>query len=177
MKALREYIINFGNLKVGSHEYDFDVDDKFFEAFEYSLVKSGNVKVKIVLEKQRETFFTLNFILEGHIDLECDRCLDIFPYPVESKHRILVKLDGKETESNDELIFLAPDIYEINVSSIIYEFINLSLPLRHVCESVDKDCNPVMLEKLKQWSREEETEEVKDPRWEALKNLKDEEKH
>jgi uncharacterized metal-binding protein YceD (DUF177 family) len=174
LKALREYIINFGNLKLGKHEFEFDIDEKFFSEFEYSLVKSGQLKVILTLEKQTETFFTLYFDLNGFIDLECDRCLDTFQFPVSSHHRILVKLDAKESGSNDELVFLGPEDYQIDVSPYIYEFINLSLPLRRVCEEVGKKCNPEMLAYLhKVNDKKEDEDEIADPRWKALKNIKD----
>ena len=36
-----EYIIQFGGLTVGIHEYEFEVNDKFFRKIEESEVKSS----------------------------------------------------------------------------------------------------------------------------------------
>jgi uncharacterized protein len=149
LKQLKEYNINFGSLKLGKHLFEFTVDDDFFSHFEYSLVKKGHVEVSLVLEKQRESLLILNFTLNGTITLECDRCLDEFEYPVKSENRLLVKLDGKQEENdNDELIFLSPETYHLDVSPYIYEFINLSLPLKRICEEGNKDCNENMINYL-----------------------------
>ncbi len=173
MKQLREYNINFGNLKLGKHNFEFTADDAFFSLFEYSLVKKGNVAVTLVLEKQRETLLILNFTLKGNITMECDRCLDEFNFPVNSENRLLVKLDAKQEGNDDDLIFLSLDAYQIDVSPFIYEFINLSLPLKRVCESGGKTCNPNMIEYLDHVNEQENDnpDDNIDPRWEGLKRI------
>ena len=145
MNKLKEYNINFGNLKIGKHRYDYIVEEDFFSQFDLSIVKKGKVHVLLILEKQTENLLILNFTLEGTIKLECDRCLDEFNYPVKSGHRLIVKLEAKEQESNDELIFLPADAYELDVSPLIYEESNLSIPMKRICDIVEKDCNPKML--------------------------------
>lgn len=173
MNRLREYIINFGNLKIGKHEYDWTIDEDFFKEFEYSLVKKGRLDVHLTLEKQKETLLILNFTIKGTIELECDRCLDEFDYPVDSANRLLVKLSDKEegSEDDDELIFLGAEDYQLDVSPYIYEYINIALPLRHVCEEVNKECNQKMIAQLNQVNRHEEDDNT-DPRWDQLKNIK-----
>jgi uncharacterized metal-binding protein YceD (DUF177 family) len=171
VNRLREYIINFGNLKLGQHEYDWTIDEDFFKEFEYSLVKKGRLDVHLVLEKQKETLLILNFTIKGAIGLECDRCLDEFDYPVDISNRLLVKLTDKEESSeDDELIFLGAEDYQIDVSPYIYEFINIALPLRHICEEVNKECNQKMITHLNEVNRHEE--DSTDPRWDQLKNIK-----
>ncbi|MGZ5281205.1 MAG: YceD family protein [Bacteroidia bacterium] len=172
MKQLKEYIINFGNLKLGKHLFEFTADDDFFSLFEYSLAKKGHVEVALVLEKQRDSLLILNFTLKGKITLECDRCLDEFDYPIQSEHRLLVKLEGKQEESdNDELIFLSHDTYMLDISPYIYEFINLSLPLKRVCDEGGKTCNPNMINYLDHVNEQENDDTEIDPRWEGLKRI------
>lgn len=172
MKSNREYIINFGNLKLGKHEYEFHVDDSFFKEYEYSLVTGADVNVNLTLDKETETLLVFEFKFKGSIDVQCDRCLDAFQYPVENASRILVKLTDKEDESGDEeLIFLPLDEYEIDIRPFIYEFINLELPLRRVCSLAGKECNPEMLAYLSKEEKENSKGLEGDPRWEELKNL------
>lgn len=173
MKALREYLINFGNLKHGKHDFHFTVDSTFFAEFEYSLVKTGKVEVDLDLEKQNESLLVLNFSYSGAIDITCDRCLDEFSMPVKGTQRILVKLDSKQQESDDdEIIFLSPDAYELDASPFIYEYINLSLPLKKVCQAAGKECNPNMISYIDHVNDHPEEAQLPDPRWEGLKNLK-----
>src|SRR5207244_6811862 len=100
VNRLKEYSINFGNLKIGKHLYDFEVDDSFFEEFEFSLVKHGKADVRLMIDKQKETFLIFTFDIKGGLNLDCDRCLDEFEMPFESQNRLIVKLEGKKQESN-----------------------------------------------------------------------------
>ena len=170
MKNLGEYIINFGHLKSGKHEYDFEVDEGFFQNFEYSLVKSGKLHLHLLLDKVRENFFTLYFDIQGDINVECDRCLDIFSLPVSFRKEMHVKLENQEDlNENDELIFLKADAYELDISPFVYDFINLSLPLKRVCSVVEKECNPEMVNYLRR--EEDHQNQETDPRWAELKKL------
>jgi len=177
-----EFKVHFGRLKVGKHEFDFEVNDSFFAPYEYSLVKKGKIQVHLSLEKQSEMFFSLLFTFDGVIELECHRCLDAIEFPLSGTERTLVKLDSQVAHSDDDdanLILLPTDTYEIDLSPVIYEFINLSLPLRQVCEIVNKDCNPDMVKMIDgvvdQSEAEKlakETENQDNSPWDALKNLK-----
>jgi uncharacterized metal-binding protein YceD (DUF177 family) len=130
------------------------------------------VDVRLELEKQNENLLTLNFTYGGTIDITCDRCLDEFSLPVKGTQRILVKLDSKQQESDDEIIFLQADAYELDISPLIYEYINLSVPLKKVCAEAGKECNPNMIQYINGVNDHEDEAETPDPRWEGLKNLK-----
>lgn len=48
----KEFVIPFVGLKLGFHEFKFDIDNAFFEGIDYSLVQKGNLCVKLTLEKK-----------------------------------------------------------------------------------------------------------------------------
>jgi uncharacterized metal-binding protein YceD (DUF177 family) len=136
-------------------------------------VKNGDVSVKLILDKEKETLLVLDFSFKGEIEVECDRCMDMFNYPVSNSARILVKLTDKEEDSeDDELIYLPIDTWEMDVKPMIYEFINLQMPLRRVCSLVNKECNPEVIAYLQ--NQEDEKKEI-DPRWAGLEGLKEDE--
>ena len=177
MKALKQFSIPFTGLKLGKHQFDFEIDKGFFDAFEYSLVKDGTLKATLDLDKQ-ETMLILNFDIWGTIQLNCDKCLAEFGQPIEIKERQIVKFAEDELESDDlEIIVLNRKESEIDVSEMIYEFINVAIPYINNCEQAgtDQKCDPEMiatLEKLATGSAENEEEKIDDPRWAALKKLK-----
>lgn len=176
MKSLEQYGIPFTGLKLGIHQFEFGVEDAFFEEFEYSLVKSGKLKVELELEKQ-ETMMILNFDITGEMKLACDVCLADYPYRVEIQERQIIKLNGNEDLEDDteEIIVLKRNEVEINIATLIYEFINLAAPYISRCEDEGNMswCDSEMIEKLKQLAPGAKEEiEVEDPRWEALKNIK-----
>ena len=170
MKGLRDYIINFGKLKLGKHEFEFTIDEDFYKHFEYSLVKKGKVDLLLTIDKQKETLLILNFAFKGYIQLECDRCLDEFEYPVNSEKKLYIKLEENVNENDDELIVLEPGAYEVDISPYIHEFITLELPLHKSCDQGGKACNPAMMDYL---GHINDAQEDIDPRWASLKNIKD----
>lgn len=175
MKSLKQYSVPHTGLKLGKHQFSFDVDKAFFDEFEYSLVKEGKVKVDLVLDKQ-ETMLILDFKLQGQVYLTCDRCLSEYPQHIEGEDRLIAKFsEDKELEDDsEEVIVLTKNDSEINVSEFIYEMITLSLPYINLCDAPGNTsaCDEEMIAKLKELSAEEEENNNTDPRWDALKSIK-----
>jgi uncharacterized protein len=177
LKALKQFSIPFTGLKLGKHQFEFEIDKSFFDAFEYSLVKDGALKVEVELDKQ-ETMLILHFRIWGTIQLNCDKCLAEFAQPIEVNERQIVKFAEDDLESDDlEIIMLNKKESALDVSEMIYEFINVSVPYINNCEQAGQGqkCDPEMiatLEKLASGKAEKEEEQNDDPRWEALKKLK-----
>ncbi|MFV0590102.1 MAG: YceD family protein [Draconibacterium sp.] len=173
-----KYSIEFKGLKEGLHDYEFEADNKFFEHFDEGLVEDGEVQIRVRLEK-RSSFLKLNFEFSGWVELTCDRCLEPYRQDIELDTDIFVKF-GEETEfdEGDNVIWVLPEEHVINLSQVIYEYTVLSIPLKHVHpnKTGDNSCNPEMLKKLKTYLLEEteEAQEEKeiDPRWAALRDLK-----
>jgi uncharacterized metal-binding protein YceD (DUF177 family) len=177
LKPLKQFSIPFTGLKIGKHQFDFEIDNSFFDAFEYSLVKKGNLKAEVELDKQ-ETMLILQFRIKGTIVLDCDKCLAEFEAPISIQERQIVKFAEDELESDDlEIIVLSKKESEINVAELIYEFITVSVPYIKICEEngTGVKCDQEMiarLESLAVGSQQEEEQQNDDPRWAALKKLK-----
>ncbi|MCH2223249.1 MAG: DUF177 domain-containing protein [Crocinitomicaceae bacterium] len=188
----KEYQIPFVGLKLGIHDFEFEITDRFFENIEYSIVQKGNVKVHFSLEK-KETMMIGNYQLEGVVGTTCDRCTDPIDVQIEGEYRLIYKFDNEDTD-DETLIVVFPEEFEINIKQSILEFISVSLPSRTMHEK--GDCNEEMLDLLNEYTinsepigdedvededwddednEDEESEEENDyvdPRWEALKKLK-----
>ena len=176
MKSLQEYRIPFKGLKTGKHNFKFEVNEAFFNEFEYSLVKSGKLIVDLELDKQ-ETMLILLFSINGEIYLNCDVCLANYPSAISIEERQIVKFTGDEhlEDDTEEIIMLSRNEFEIDVSSLIYEFINLAVPYISRCgdEGNTEWCDKEMIRKLNELSgSNKEESNTDDPRWEALKNIK-----
>ena len=171
MEKLSTYNIAFKGLKEGNHVFDYHIGNSFFDNFENSLVDEAEADVTITLEK-RSTFMTLHLDLRGLVKLTCDRCLDPYDQPVKNQADLIIKTGDITDDGDDEVIWLHPEDYQINVAQIIYEYLILGIPLKHL-HPVSKDgsagCNPEMLEKLKKYSPLHE--EKGDDRWGKLKDL------
>ncbi len=177
MNNLKQFSIVFTGLKIGKHQFEYKIEKSFFDEFDYSPIKIGELNVDLAFNKQ-ETMFVLDFLIKGNVRLTCDRCNDEFDYPIHSDEKLIFKLGEEEFENSDDVIVLTHQEHQINVASYIYEFIVLSIPFVHIhpdLENGDSGCNKEALAILKKLSIDEKAsnpEVIEDPRWEALKKLR-----
>ncbi|MCU4165402.1 YceD family protein [Carboxylicivirga caseinilyticus] len=177
MDRRRDYDIPFKGLKEGLHEFNFEISESFFKLFEQPLVENGNVKAKVELKKS-SALMSLTFDISGEVESVCDHCLDALNLDVNYHTLVYLKFGEEYDEPTDEIIVLPHEAHEINVAQLLYEFICVGLPIRHV-HPEDEDgnltCDPEMLNRLDEYLVEEASDEEQDdyidPRWEALKNL------
>lgn len=181
MRYFSEYDIAFKGLKEGLHQYNFEIDDKFFEQFENSLVVKGKVMANVTLTKQ-STLLILDMEIEGSVELQCDRCLENYQQSVTNNNKMYVKFGTEAEDQSDEIIVISFDEHELNLAYYLYELIILGLPIQHVHpmdEQGNSTCDPEMLEKLNEYLVEEEDisseedDEPIDERWSELKKLLD----
>lgn len=168
-------------LKLGVHEFDFEVTNKFFEEFEYSIVQGGDVNVHLTLDK-KETMLVGDFSLEGNVKATCDRCNDPVDVEIEGNYQLVFKFDDQPSD-DESLVIVYPEEFEIDLNDHLLELISVSLPARTVHE--EGDCNDEMidlideyslnsenLEELDEGEEDDDDDDEIDPRWNALKNLK-----
>jgi len=174
MPILKDYIIQFVGLSVGQHEFEFHITDKFFEALDYSELKQGEIKADLTLLKQ-STMMVLHFKISGTVKMDCDRCTEPFSLPISGNYKLIVKVGGHESgNEDDDIITVAANEHELNLTQYIYEYIALSVPIKRVHPDDAKgksSCDKKMLKKLENFLTEEDKEEP-DPRWSGLKNIK-----
>ncbi len=174
MGLMTQYDLVFKGLKEGFHEFGYNIEDKFFDHFEQGMVSVGCLEVKVILEK-RSTFLKLSFTVKGWVELTCDRCLEIYRQPVVHKDEIFVKFGETDFNGDDEVLWVLPGEHKLNLAQLIFEFIIVSIPLKHV-HPVEKNgkcgCNTEMIDKINQYSQQGQAHLEIDPRWEALKKIK-----
>jgi len=179
VKGLREFEIPYVGLKVGVHKFEYNIDGGFFRHFADSPIKDCDVDVTLEFEK-KETFFILRFFIDGTVKVECDRCLEPFDKTIFGDFTTYVKFaeDPKGMGDDAEVLYISRDESVIDVSQLVYEYINLCLPMQIIHpkkENGEEGCNPEVLKFLKKTA--EKTEQEPDPRWAALKNIKDKTKN
>ena len=69
----RDFDIAFVGLKQGIHEYQYQVTDKFFEAYQPQDFRNCRANIKLTLDKQNG-FMLLKFKIGGTLEVTCDRC-------------------------------------------------------------------------------------------------------
>lgn len=172
MSRLIQFSIPVEGLSDGIHQFDFQIDDAFFAHFEDSPIKQGAVDLKVLFEK-RPDMKVLYLEFEGTVGANCDRCLSDFQLPVSGKEQLIVKSKVEaEVLDDPDVIFVADEDQKLDVSTFIYEFICLAIPLIKVCEmqlEPLKDCDEEMLAYLDNEGEGSEEEASTNPIWEELK--------
>ena len=108
-----QYIIQFGGLSMGEHQFEFDIRDTFFEQFSESEITRANIQVKALLIKQNSLMHIL-FNFEGTVGLACDRCLVDYDCPISGDEKLVIK-HGDPEESNDEIVVLREGLEEVEI--------------------------------------------------------------
>ncbi|HBB00622.1 MAG TPA: hypothetical protein DCZ19_06050 [Porphyromonadaceae bacterium] len=182
------YNISLKNLSAGLHTYEYELDRKYFEAIDGDEVKKGNVKVTVTVRRTSSTF-EFNFDIKGLVQVPCTRCLDDMDLEVDTKNRLIVKFGKEYSEESDEIVIIPEDEGEINIAWFLYEFIALTVPIKHVHPA--GECNRMVSSKLRKHRAvstddgdedevdmgddedfaDEDDTPANDPRWDALKGL------
>ena len=170
MEKKIEFLIPVSGLALGSHSYQYEINDGFFAGMDYSEVQQGRVTVKLDIDRQ-ETMLTLHFDLSGTVRVPCDRCADEFDQPIESQQQFFIKLGTENAQESDDVAVVSPDMNEYDIRTLVYEYIILAIPMHRV--HPEGQCNPAviaMLNREEMPAEEEETDTI-DPRWAALKDI------
>ncbi len=167
-------------LPFGTHTVECHLDESFFNLEEQTEVRHADVNVTMNVIRKSENTFRLEIACDGTVTIPCDRCLDNLDLPVETDYCLNVEQLGTELDdSNDGLLIVPSDWRELDAAPIVRDTVLLALPMTR-CHENEDDCNADMLELLDSHRAEavpddDDVSETTgtDPRWEALKKLKE----
>ncbi len=105
MDARSEFVIPFVGLKNGQHTFEFSIDQKFFEAFEFFDFNQSQFAVSAVLNKKEQL---LEFALEanGMVGVACDLSTEPFDLPLHCQFDLIVKFGSEFNNDDDEILVL-----------------------------------------------------------------------
>lgn len=167
----QDLVIPFSGLKDGGHHFIFDIDAKFFEQFEKSIIQEANVHIDIDFIK-KPNMLLLEFSFSGTVYRDCDRCMDVVEIPLSGEGQLIVKFGDEDYTGTDDIRIIPHEEYKLDISKEVYDYVHLSLPNR-ITHLNEDDCNKEVIKKLKSLSVNYTDTEETDPRWSALLNLKD----
>lgn len=175
MNIEKDFLIPFVGLKQGKHQFEYQIDKTFFEAYNFDEYNDVAVKVDLVLDK-KSTMLELAFKHKGTINVPCDLTGEDFDLPIKGKLNLIVKFGDTFNNENDELLVLPHGEFQVNVAQYIYEMIVLSVPSKRVHPGVkDGTLQSEAITKLNELAPKEQieqkVEENTDPRWDKLKQL------
>lgn len=178
MKELKEFTIPFVGLKIGIHQFTFELKKAFFEYFEYDEFNDADIDLEVQLDK-KSTFLEFTLSYNGSVNVACDVTNEMYDQPLSGNYRFLVNFGEEYNDDNEDLLVIPHGSYEVNIQQFVYESIVLAMPLRRIHPGVeDGTLESDILDKLEELSLnaidEEEHEDNDndiDPRWDSLKKL------
>ncbi len=174
--GLTTYKLALKGMPAGNQQFSYLVDTEFFSKMESADIHAGNVSVELNVKHEGD-IFDLSFLMNGEIIISCDRCLDDMPLNVDTDYHLVVKYGEDYNDESDETLIIPESFNDLDLSSIIYDTIALTIPLKHI--HPEGECNAEMTAQLNRHmasisDSEPDSEEVKtDPRWDALRSLLD----
>lgn len=174
LKALEKFNIDIFKLANGVHDYQFEIDNSFFESFSESLIQKGKGIVDVSLTKS-ETLIDVIFSIAIEVELECDRSLELFDFPIKEERHLIYKFGEEQEEIDDEIVIIPRGQQRLNVAQPIYEFIGLAVPMKKVhpdYQDEENEQDELIYTSDETENKEEQKEEEIDPRWKALRKLK-----
>ena len=178
MKELREFTIPFVGLKIGKHQFTFEIKNTFFEHFEYDEFNEASIKLDVLLDK-KTTLLEFSLAYQGNVNVNCDVTNEPYNETIEGEYHFVVNFGETFNDENEDLLILPHGSYEVNIQQYIYESIILGLPSRRIHPGVDDGTlQSDILDKLEELSPKGSSDEQQesdgdktDPRWDTLKKL------
>ena len=174
MKKHKEFVIPFSGLKQGKHEFDFEIDNTFFESFEYNEFNGAAINLLVLLNKS-STMLELEMTANGTVNVYCDVTNEPYNQAIEANLDLVVKFGDEFNDDNDEILILPHGEFQVNISQYVYEMLVLAVPLKKVHPGVlDGTLESEALAKLDELHPKEVKENKNketDPRWDSLKKL------
>lgn len=121
-------------LSMSGADATLTLDEAFFASLEQEEILGGLLAINLIVQKRAGNAYEINYAINGHVDVNCDRCLHPLSYPIDFEGSILVDAydeDGYELLDREGSYDATWDIYEA---------ILLELPLQRCHE--EGQCDP-----------------------------------
>lgn len=174
------YCLVLSGLGDGEHDFEYVLDRQLMEEFpDETNFSEPQVEVSLHLTKA-DRMMELSFLFRGRAKTQCDRCLRELSFPVEFQERILVKTVAKPEDAGEDgenLWWVSEKDSFLDLAPYFHEVLVLARPLQCVCGTDSEGtpaCDPDMLAFFGPQEKERKKGEAfTDPRWAALKGLKE----
>ena len=171
MKPKSKYKIEFAGLKTGNHQFNFKVDKKFFDRFNFSDFNNVSINIDIELTK-KSTLLELNFVINGIVNVNCDLTNEPFDKQIKQEAMLVVKFGQEFNDEDDEILILPHGEHKLYVDQYLFELIVLSLPPKRIHPGVEDGSLKSEILDILEDLKPKENSNLVDPRWEQLKKFK-----
>ncbi len=173
MMTRKEFSIPFSGLKLGAHSFEYQINNKFFESFEYHEFNETDISVQVQLNKMT-TVMELDMSAKGTVNVACDLTNEPFDQAVKASLELVIKFGEEYNDEDDEVLIIPHAEHQVNIAQYVYEMLVLAVPSKRIHPGVeDGTLQSAALRKLEELQPKEtqKNDDKTDPRWDALKNL------
>ena len=171
MKSITTHKIEFAGLKVGKHQFNFELNKEFFENFSFFDFNNIDLCVDVDLTK-KSTLLELNFHLKGSVNVNCDMTNEPFDMPFDKEDFLVVKFGQEYNDEDNEILVLPYGEHKVILDQYLYELVILSLPRKRVHPGVEDGTLESEIIKILDELKPSGLALESDPRWEKLKKIK-----
>ena len=166
------FVIPFRGLKEGEHQFEYIINNTFFEVYQYEYILDAGIKVHLNFTK-KSTLLELSFIAKGEVQVTCDISNELYFQPIEGGLDLVIKFGEEYNNDNEDILIIPYGDFEIDIAQYIYEMIVLSLPVKQIHPGIiDGTLKTDILDKLEELQpNKEQNNNSIDPRWDKLKGL------
>jgi uncharacterized metal-binding protein YceD (DUF177 family) len=166
------FVIPFRGLKEGEHQFEYIINNAFFEVYQYEDILDADINVHLNFVK-KSTLLELSFIAKGEVQVTCDISNELFFQPIEGRLDLVIKFGEEYNNDNEDILIIPYGDFEIDIAQYIYEMIVLSLPVKKIHPGIiDGTLKTDILDKLEELQpNKEQNNNSIDPRWDKLKGL------
>ena len=138
MGKFSAYKVDLAGKADGHYEQDFVIDKTFFENMENNDILWSDVHVHMDMDKRNDAYHCV-FHCKGKLQIPCDRCLEPMKHEVDSDYELTVKFGDEYNDETDGLLIVPDSDNDLNVASIVYDTVALTIPISHVHEEGECD--------------------------------------
>ena len=171
MKSITTHKIEFAGLKVGKHQFNFELNKEFFENFSFFDFNNIHLCVDVDLTK-KSTLLELNFHVKGSVNVNCDMTNEPFDMPFNKEDFLVVKFGQEYNDEDNEILVLPYGEHKVILDQYLYELVILSLPRKRVHPGVEDGTLESEIIKILDELKPSGLALESDPRWEKLKKIK-----
>lgn len=166
------FVIPFRGLKEGEHEFEYIINNSFFEVYPYEDILDADINVHLNFIK-KSTLFELGFTAIGNVKVNCDISNESYLQPIKGALDLVIKFGDEYNSENEDILIIPFGEYEVDIAQYIYEMIVLSIPLKKIHPGIiDGSLKSDVLDRLEELRpNKEQNNKSIDPRWDKLKEL------
>lgn len=131
MCSLQELVIQVPKVDMATNQVTYQLGDGFFSLFESALLEKCDLVVTIYLVRTPQ-HIQLRFLIQGEVELSCDRTGELFNYPLHIERAVQFKVGAEYQELDVDLYMIERGAPYIEVAQHIYDFVNVAIPMKRL---------------------------------------------